>query len=179
MPSPGLVAVIEGVLAARGTVRVAAELRFRCALPDHADRHPSARWHRERAVWWCDVCGVGGGAVALARLLGIAVGGRSMSATVRRGLTKRSAEQHERQVVERDARARWLVALTELRAAQAGVDMLRALVRDDPDEHDPRTATMLDALGDPYLREQLAEQRLDAIERDDRARREGVRRAAA
>ncbi|CAA9559009.1 MAG: hypothetical protein AVDCRST_MAG33-1514 [uncultured Thermomicrobiales bacterium] len=46
------------------------ELRFRC--PVHApDAQPSARWNPERAVWRCDACEAGGGAIALADLLGI------------------------------------------------------------------------------------------------------------
>ena len=32
-------------------------------LPDHHDRHPSARWHPVKGVWYCDVCGQGGGLV--------------------------------------------------------------------------------------------------------------------
>ena len=47
------------------------EVRFRC--PAHApDTHSSARWNRDKAVWHCDSCGAGGGAVELARLLGVA-----------------------------------------------------------------------------------------------------------
>ena len=46
------------------------ELRFRC--PVHApDVHPSARWDLEQAIWHCDACQAGGGAIALADLLGI------------------------------------------------------------------------------------------------------------
>ncbi len=46
------------------------EIRFRC--PTHQpDAHPSARWNPERAVWRCDACEAGGGAIELADLLGV------------------------------------------------------------------------------------------------------------
>lgn len=46
------------------------EIRFRC--PAHQpDAHPSARWNPEKAVWRCDACEAGGGAIELADLLGI------------------------------------------------------------------------------------------------------------
>jgi hypothetical protein len=48
------------------------EVRFRCPNPDHEDKHPSARWNRKKAVWCCDACGAGGGALRLAELLGVA-----------------------------------------------------------------------------------------------------------
>src|SRR5205823_4705078 len=45
---------------------------------------PSARWSREKAAWYCDPCGKGGGAVALATRLGFellkANGRRSVAA---------------------------------------------------------------------------------------------------
>lgn len=46
-----------------------AEIRFLC--PAHDDHHPSARYNPEKGVWCCDVCGTGGGALDLARRLGI------------------------------------------------------------------------------------------------------------
>lgn len=53
------------------------ELRFQCPAPGHADRHPSARWHMDKQVWRCDACGAAGGAIDLARLLGLPLGGPS------------------------------------------------------------------------------------------------------
>ena len=50
------------------------ELRFRCPAAGHDDRHPSARWHPDKQVWHCDACGAGGGAIDLARLLGLPLG---------------------------------------------------------------------------------------------------------
>ena len=47
------------------------EVQFRCPLPDHEDVHPSARFNAEKGAWFCDVCGVGGGAYDLAERLGI------------------------------------------------------------------------------------------------------------
>lgn len=49
-----------------------AELRFLC--PAHTDSKPSADWNEEKATWICRACAVGGGAVDLARRLGIEVG---------------------------------------------------------------------------------------------------------
>ena len=45
------------------------ETRFLC--PAHDDHSPSARWNPEKAVWRCDACGAGGGALDLAERLGI------------------------------------------------------------------------------------------------------------
>jgi len=47
------------------------EIRFRCPQADHEDRHPSARWNEEKATFRCDSCNRGGGAIELAKLLGI------------------------------------------------------------------------------------------------------------
>ncbi len=46
------------------------EIRFLCLV--HDDHQPSARYNIEKHVWFCDVCGTGGGAFELARRLGIA-----------------------------------------------------------------------------------------------------------
>ena len=46
------------------------ELFFTCF--EHApDADPSARWNREKRAWYCFPCGKGGGAIALAKRLGI------------------------------------------------------------------------------------------------------------
>jgi hypothetical protein len=45
------------------------ELAFTC--PSHNDTNPSARWHREKWVWYCDACGDGGGAIDLGIKLGV------------------------------------------------------------------------------------------------------------
>lgn len=54
-----------------------AELTFRCPAPDHEDRNPSASWKPAAGVWCCHSKGCdqthGGGALALAALLGIDV----------------------------------------------------------------------------------------------------------
>ncbi|MDP9364108.1 MAG: hypothetical protein M3Q10_07775, partial [Chloroflexota bacterium] len=47
------------------------EVRFRCPADGHPDEHPSARWNRAKAVWHCDACGAGGGALDLADRLGV------------------------------------------------------------------------------------------------------------
>ena len=45
------------------------EIKFLC--PAHKDTNPSARWHREKWVWYCDACGDGGGAIDLGIKLGV------------------------------------------------------------------------------------------------------------
>lgn len=52
-----------------------AELTFRCPAPDHEDRNPSASWKPDDGVWCCHkgTCGAHGGALDLARLLGLDV----------------------------------------------------------------------------------------------------------
>jgi hypothetical protein len=50
------------------------EVRFTCPESDkhnNGDAHPSARWNRDKATWFCDVCAIGDGAVDLARRLGV------------------------------------------------------------------------------------------------------------
>ena len=47
------------------------EITFRCPSPTHEDEHPSARYHLKKNVWTCDSCPAGGGAVDLAKLLGV------------------------------------------------------------------------------------------------------------
>jgi hypothetical protein len=69
-----VVAQIEAAITDRGAKREGNEIRFGCPYPDrhrNGDKHPSARWNRDKAVWRCDVCGAAGGYVSLARALGI------------------------------------------------------------------------------------------------------------
>lgn len=62
----------RAVEARRGRPRTGGtELEFACPRDGHEDHHPSARWNPEKATWFCPVCNVGGGAFALADLLGI------------------------------------------------------------------------------------------------------------
>ncbi|MEJ7763155.1 MAG: AAA family ATPase [Thermomicrobiales bacterium] len=53
------------------------EVRFTCPNPGHQDDHPSADWNREKAAWTCrtQACheSMGGGAMALAKALGVDV----------------------------------------------------------------------------------------------------------
>ncbi len=64
---------IEAAIAKRDGRKEGAEIRFRCPNPNHADAHPSARWNPRKGVWHCDACGSGGGAIDLARRLGLEV----------------------------------------------------------------------------------------------------------
>ena len=66
---PELLRQLEQAVLERAGEPAGKEIRFRC--PSHDDEHPSARWHTEKKVWFCDVCGTGGGAYHLAQLLGI------------------------------------------------------------------------------------------------------------
>jgi hypothetical protein len=69
-PHDFLLALDRAVEARDGKLEKA-EVRFRCPAEGHADQHPSARWNRQKATWYCDVCGSGGGAIDLAERLGI------------------------------------------------------------------------------------------------------------
>src|SRR3972149_3971575 len=60
---------IESAVMTRQGMMRGAELRFLC--PVHDDHHPSAAWNLTKSVWHCFVCGAGGGAYSLAKLLGV------------------------------------------------------------------------------------------------------------
>ncbi len=69
-----LVDAITAAVRARGGNPEGDELRFPCVEPGrhtNGDLHASARWNADKAVWFCDVCGLGGGALDLARRLAI------------------------------------------------------------------------------------------------------------
>jgi len=73
---PAVVEAVTRAVEARGGRRERSELRFTCPEAErHAngDAHPSARWHPGKQVWRCDVCGAQGGALDLARRLGVDV----------------------------------------------------------------------------------------------------------
>jgi putative DNA primase/helicase len=66
------------VLARQGKAEAHGEIRFRCPCPQkhtNGDAHPSARYNPVKAVWTCDVCKAGGGALDLAARLGVEVYG--------------------------------------------------------------------------------------------------------
>ena len=71
LPSRDAAAIVEALEQRQGR-REGGETRFLC--PAHDDHDPSARWNPGKAVWHCDVCGTGGGAIDLARRLGVDVG---------------------------------------------------------------------------------------------------------
>lgn len=66
-----LVPLIEAAIAERKQRRAGREIAFLC--PAHDDRSPSAYWNPEKHVWFCHVCGTGGGAIALAGHLGLSL----------------------------------------------------------------------------------------------------------
>ena len=53
------------------------DITFRCPLPAHEDKHPSARFSRVKGKWYCDVCRKGGSWKRLAVLLGLTPARRS------------------------------------------------------------------------------------------------------
>ncbi len=69
MIDAALVSAIEARLHERKGRLVAGEIRYSCTR--HEDEHPSARWNSAKATWFCDVCKVGGGALELAKDLGL------------------------------------------------------------------------------------------------------------
>jgi hypothetical protein len=77
---PALVASVEAAIRLRDAVAGKGEVYFRCpneASHNHADADPSARWNPKKAMWYCDPCHEGGGAVDLAQRLGIETRRRS------------------------------------------------------------------------------------------------------
>jgi P4 family phage/plasmid primase-like protien len=77
--SPELIAAVTAAIAKRDAQREGAELKFRCPDPTHhenGDAHVSARWNAEKGTWYCDVGGIGGGALDLAKRLGVPLPGR-------------------------------------------------------------------------------------------------------
>jgi len=70
----GRVATVEAEIQKRNARRDGAEVRFTCPNAErhqNGDAHPSARWHRTKHVWRCDVCVLGGGWMDLERRLGL------------------------------------------------------------------------------------------------------------
>ncbi|MFN8545848.1 MAG: AAA family ATPase [Candidatus Binatia bacterium] len=93
-PDPALVAHVTAAVEQRGARRNGIELRTRCVEPArhaHGDAHPSLRWHPDRGVWRCAVCGLGGGAIDLARRLGVELPPRAVADTRETTWTVRDA----------------------------------------------------------------------------------------
>lgn len=64
-----LVTLIDEAITSRKGRNQGTEIYF--LAPCHDDQHASARWNPEKATWYCDPCGRGGGALDLAKHLGI------------------------------------------------------------------------------------------------------------
>ena len=152
--------------------------RGRTRCPIHRGRNPQAFRYSERN-FCCFSCGEHGDVVDLAeRLLGLdfrsalahcaTLGGvapvRADAMSVRLAIEYRARLAAERAAQETRWHDEWAACLGDLREAQAGTALFRALVRDDREEQDTRTTTLLDELGDAYLAEQVAELRLDDVE---------------
>jgi len=67
--SPAILARVQAAVEDREGRLKSGEWYVLC--PAHGDHNPSARWNPGKAVWHCDVCGTGGGALDLARRLGL------------------------------------------------------------------------------------------------------------
>ena len=68
---PALLAAVEAAVWQQSPRKRGREYAFTCPREGHNDDNPSARWNRDKATWYCDPCGQGGGVVDLARLLDI------------------------------------------------------------------------------------------------------------
>lgn len=65
---------LKDALLARDGRHEGREIRFRCLYPENhrnGDANPSARYHRDKHVWCCDVCKNHGGWKELCDLLGV------------------------------------------------------------------------------------------------------------
>lgn len=157
--------------------------RMRC--PVHGGRNPqSFAISPDGRRYRCFGCDAHGDAIDLAqRLLGLDFGAAlrhcaclagiapSSSAEARRALVEREERRRRRASEEEHHRARFEQALDELRSAQVDADVVSALLRYDPSEHELGTRNLLDELGDPYARELVAHERLDEVEAGCRASR--------
>jgi DNA primase len=134
--------------------------------------------------WRCFRCDRRGDVIDLvAELEGISLGGAIRRCAELAGEHETAAERAERRLrqgerEQRDVelrahhhefRERWREQIHESGQARAEQVAVRRLVQTDPDEQDPRTRRALDAIGDPYLAEQLAHYRLDELEAEWRA----------
>ncbi len=70
-PPASLIQALDAAVREREGREERDEVRFRCPSGQHADVHPSARWNRAKATWYCDACGTGGSARDLADRLGV------------------------------------------------------------------------------------------------------------
>jgi hypothetical protein len=160
--------------------------RGRTRCPIHGGRNPQS-FRYDAWGYCCFACGARGDVIDLAqRLLGLefpgaaahcaALGGIAphvADAAMIRAAIARRAERAAARAAEDDVwHDAWTERLVALREAQADVDLVRALLRNDPAQRDPRTTALLDEIGDPYLREQVAELALDELEVGWRAWRE-------
>ena len=66
---PQFIQRLEAAIEQRNARPHGREIRFLC--PAHDDHNPSADWHTEKHNWKCRSCDVGGGAIDLARRLGV------------------------------------------------------------------------------------------------------------
>ncbi|MBZ5588132.1 MAG: hypothetical protein LAO05_06175 [Acidobacteriia bacterium] len=70
--------LLAAVLLREGKEEANGEIRFRCPCAEkhtNGDADPSARYNPEKRVWRCDVCTTAGGAIDLARRVGVPIPG--------------------------------------------------------------------------------------------------------
>jgi RecA/RadA recombinase len=105
--NPILVQTLTSRVWERGARRLAGgEIRFQCPEPElhtNGDENPSARWNAQKAVWRCDVCGTGGGAIDLAVRLGLELPTETVYAIKDRAGTVVAEHVHVRRPGEKKA----------------------------------------------------------------------------
>jgi len=167
----------------------------RAACPIHrGDNRTAFSISRDGRWWTCwSHCGSGDALLLARKLNGLEFRGALQHCAALVGVTaqrrtpaeiadaraRREQEQLEHEMARLHCRDRWIAALREFHDAQGNVHLHGAILRHDPELMNPRLRTLFDSLGDPFLREVLAEQLLDAIEAEERAEREGGHRVAA
>lgn len=165
----------------------------RIACPIHRGDNPTAFSISRDGHWWTCWTRCGSGDALLlaqklhdldfrhalercAALVGVTRRLRT-AAQIAEARARREQEEVEKRIAKARYLDRWMAALYELQEAQNDVYLHGAILRHDP--HLRRYRKLFDSLGDPYLREQLAEQRLNAIEAEERVQRERGYRVAA
>lgn len=156
--------------------------------PVHRGANRSAfAWDRTRARCF-SVCGRSWDSIGLAMALftlefidAIAVcaelGGlrhlSRSSASVRDAIERTKRERAECDAAAQAFKEAELIEVARMREARDDQELRTILVRLDPDQRDPRVQQVLRDLGDPFLAEEAARERLIAIEERARAWREG------
>lgn len=132
MTTDDVALAVESRLRGLGAKERRGELWFLC--PVHNEREPSAAYHPEKRIWYCQACGAGGGLVGgshpIAPLLGIETGGTLDLEAIR---AEREAVMTELEQAKRDkarALADWWAAHRRELTLVKQRDVLDALIAD-------------------------------------------------